>query len=136
MKSDIDELMMEDGLDALFVAGPLVHNPFMIYFTGIANVGHAYLLKPRGQPPVLFHGAMERDEAASTGLQTKNLNHYDLLKLLEEVDGDQVRLRSRLDRTSPPSVPWTRLFQRLSWLARLKTDQFSPVPGRPKMPTR
>jgi Xaa-Pro aminopeptidase len=96
MKSDIDELMMEGGLDALLVAGPLGHNPFMIYFTGIANVGHAYLLKLRGQPPVLFHGAMERDEAASTGLQTRNLNHYDLAKLLEEVDGDQVRLRTRL----------------------------------------
>jgi hypothetical protein len=34
MKSDLDRLMQEAGLDALLVTGPRAHNPSLTYFTG------------------------------------------------------------------------------------------------------
>ena len=43
MKSDIDRLMEEKDIDALFVIGPANHNSSMVYFTGIAHVSDAYL---------------------------------------------------------------------------------------------
>jgi Xaa-Pro aminopeptidase len=91
MKSDIDSLMRDADLDALLISGPGGHNPAMVYFTGIAHITHAYLLKKRDQPPILLHPSMERDEAANTGLQVKNRNEYDFLKLLKEAGGDTIR---------------------------------------------
>lgn len=41
MKNDIDALMQAQNLDALLVTGGLMHNPAMVYWTGIANVLHA-----------------------------------------------------------------------------------------------
>jgi len=96
MKSDIDRLMKDANLDALLVIGPAGHNPYMTYFTGLVHVTRGYLLKKRDHSPVLFHGSMERDEAASTGLQIKNLDDYDPLKLLEEASGDPIRASAML----------------------------------------
>ena len=96
MKSDIDRLMKDANLDGLLVIGPAGHNPYMTYFTGLVHVTRGYLLKKRDLSPVLFHGSMERDEAASTGLQIKNLDDYDPLKLLEEAGGDPIRASAML----------------------------------------
>ena len=96
MKTDIDQLMGEANLDALLVSGPAGHNPYMTYFTGLVHVTHSYLLKKRGDEPVLFHSAMERDEAASTGLGTKDLTDYDTIKILKEAGGDHIRARAML----------------------------------------
>ncbi|TET85891.1 MAG: aminopeptidase P family protein [Anaerolineales bacterium] len=96
MKSDIDRLMKDANLDGLLVIGPAGHNPYMTYFTGLVHVTRGYLLKKRDHSPVLFHGSMERDEAASTGLQIKNLDDYDPLKLLEEAGGDPIQASAML----------------------------------------
>jgi Xaa-Pro aminopeptidase len=96
MKSDIDRLMEQADLDALLVIGSSAHNPPMAYFTGRAHLTQGYLLKKRGQPAVLFHISMERDEAARTGLQTKDLAEYDMIKLLEQTGGDRNRASSLL----------------------------------------
>jgi Xaa-Pro aminopeptidase len=96
MKTDIDPLMGEANLDALLVTGPAGHNPYMAYFTGLVHVTQGYLLKKRGGEPVLFHGSMERDEAATTGLATKDLSDYDLIKILKEAGGDHIRARMML----------------------------------------
>jgi Xaa-Pro aminopeptidase len=69
MKSDIDALMESRNLDALIVFGNAEHNPPMYYFTGGGHVSNAALFKKRGEPAVLYCGAMERDEAAKSGLQ-------------------------------------------------------------------
>jgi Xaa-Pro aminopeptidase len=98
MKTDIDQLMGEADLDSLLVTGPAGHNPYMTYFTGLVHLTQGYLLKKRGGEPVLFHGSMERDEAATTGLATKDLSDYDLIKLLKEADGDHIRARMMLLR--------------------------------------
>jgi Xaa-Pro aminopeptidase len=91
MKSDIDFLMQERNLDAVLVTGPAQHNPYMVYMTGGSHLTQADLIKRRGMPPLLFFNPMERDEAAKTGLQTKNLADYRLDELLKSVDGDLLK---------------------------------------------
>jgi hypothetical protein len=54
MQQDLDRLMTDRNLDALWITGPANHNPAMVYFTGVANVTRADLIKKRNEPPVLF----------------------------------------------------------------------------------
>lgn len=88
MKSDIDRLMTESGLDALLVMGAGGHNAAMTYFTGLVHLTQAILIKKRNEEPVLLHAPIERDEAKRSGLRTKNQNDYDYLALLMEAGGD------------------------------------------------
>lgn len=90
MKSDLDQLMTKKELDALLVLGPGQHNPAMYYFTGGVHLTDGILVKPRNAEPVLFYSPMERDEAASTGLPTKNLAEYSFKELLEKTGGDHL----------------------------------------------
>ena len=83
MKKDIDRLMKDQNIDALWITGSLQNNPDMVYFTGIQHVNQADLFKLCGRDPILFHRVdMEREEAAKTGLEThsyfsnKSLNEY------------------------------------------------------------
>lgn len=70
MKSDLDALMQAKNLDALLVLGDAEHNPPMTYLVGGGHVSHAVLIKKRNEEPVLFCNAMEREEAAKSGLKT------------------------------------------------------------------
>jgi Xaa-Pro aminopeptidase len=90
MKTDLDAIMQDNNLDALLITGPGQHNPAMIYLTGGAHLTNADVIKKRGEPPVLFHASMERDEAANTGLALRSYNKYPLKALLEEAGGDRV----------------------------------------------
>jgi Xaa-Pro aminopeptidase len=94
MKTDIDSLMQAHDLDALLVTGAAQHNPDMVYFTGIVHVTHADLIKKRGEAPVLFHGSMERDEAAKSSLRTKDLGAYNYRDLLLQAGGDHACARA------------------------------------------
>jgi Xaa-Pro aminopeptidase len=89
MRTDLDALMEAHNLDALLVTGPAMHNPDMYYFTGGVHMTGGDLIKKRGGRPVLFFNPMERDEAASTGLQTRSLEDYDLRELLKAHNGDR-----------------------------------------------
>src|SRR3990172_6293931 len=88
MKSDLDTLMEFYEIDALLVTGPAQHNPAMVYLTGTVHVTKADLIKKRGQDAILFYNAMERDEAAKTGLPTRNLADYRMPQLLKENNGN------------------------------------------------
>jgi len=88
MKNDLDRLMLERDLDAILISGPAQHNPAMVYMTGGGHVSSADLIKKRGEAPILFCNPMERDEAAKSGLTTKNLAEYNFLDLLKDADGD------------------------------------------------
>ncbi len=68
MKSDLDALMKAAQLDAIVVLGNAQSNPPMYYFTGGGHISHAALFKKQGQAPVLYCNAMERAEAAKSGL--------------------------------------------------------------------
>jgi Xaa-Pro aminopeptidase len=82
--------MQDRNLDALLVIGPGQNNPAMVYLTGGAHMTDAYLIRPRGAAPVLFHRSMERDEAARSGLPTRNLDEYRLDDLRKQLDGNLV----------------------------------------------
>lgn len=88
MKNDLDVLMEAQGLDAILVTGPAQHNPAMVYLTGGGHLTGADLIQPRGGNMLLFYNPMERDEAAKTGLQTKNLAEYNLIELIKQSNGD------------------------------------------------
>jgi Xaa-Pro aminopeptidase len=71
MRSDIDTILKTQNIDALWVMGAMKHNADMVYFTGTQEVKSADLFKLVGKPPVVYHAtAMEREEAAKSGLET------------------------------------------------------------------
>ncbi len=88
MKIDLDRLMQENNIDAILVTGPAQHNPAMYYMTGGGHMTNADLIKPHGGEPVLYYNPMEREEAAASGLETKNLVDYDWKGLMKQAAGD------------------------------------------------
>ena len=90
MKTDLDRLMGERNLNALLVTGPAQYNPSMYYMTGGVHLTKADLIKGVGKEPILYYNSMERDEAAKTGLATKNLNTFNYMSLLKEANGDHI----------------------------------------------
>jgi Xaa-Pro aminopeptidase len=88
MKSDLDAIMLANNLDALLITGPAQNNPPMYYLTGGAHLTRADVIKKRGQEPILFYASMEREEAAATGLRSKNVDDYKLNDLLKLTEGD------------------------------------------------
>ncbi len=95
MKTDLNSLMQANQLDALLVTGPGQHNPAMVYLTGGGHMTSADLIKVRGRDAVLFCNPMEREEAARTGLTTKNLAEYRINELQKEANGDLVKATAR-----------------------------------------
>ena len=91
MKSDLDALMQANDLEAMLVTGPGQHNPPMVYLTGGGHLTSADLIKKRGEAAVLFCNPMERDEAARSGLKTKNLADYKYNELLKQFNGDEIK---------------------------------------------
>jgi Xaa-Pro aminopeptidase len=89
MKSDLDALMKARNLDAILVFGDAEHNPPMYYFVGGGHVSSALLIKKAGKEPVLFHGDMERDEAAKSGLKTVPFSEHSAAEFMEEANGDK-----------------------------------------------
>jgi Xaa-Pro aminopeptidase len=89
MKTDLRKLMEREDIDALWILGSATHNSAMSYFTGSVHVSGAYLFWFRDREPVLFCNAMEREEAASTGINTVVTTKYDSVKILEEAGGNQ-----------------------------------------------
>jgi len=95
MKSDLDNLMQENDLDAMLVIGSGQHNPAMVYMMGGGHIQFADLIKKREQEPVLFYEPMERDEAAKSGLQTKSIADYKFNDLLDQAGGDYLKATVR-----------------------------------------
>jgi Xaa-Pro aminopeptidase len=91
MKSDLDRLMQERNFDAILVSGNATHNPPMYYLTGGGHVSAATLIKKRGEPAVLFHQDMERDEAAKSGLKCISYSTYNYEELLKEAGNDPLK---------------------------------------------
>lgn len=92
MRSDLDRLMQEHNVDAILITGAAMHNPAMVYMTGVVHVTGGDLIKPRGKPPVLYYNGMERDEAARTGLETQPYSVFPYRELYQEAGGDPGRL--------------------------------------------
>lgn len=87
MRTDLDTLMKEQNIDALWVTGDMKHNADMVYFTGVHEVRQVDLFKIIGKPPVIYHFVdMEREEAEKSGLETHS---YDAEKPLNQYLDDQ-----------------------------------------------
>lgn len=72
MKSDLDRIMQNFDVDALWVTGNMYNNPDMVYFTGIHHANQVDLFKLRGKEPLVYHFSdMEREEAQQCGLETQ-----------------------------------------------------------------
>jgi Xaa-Pro aminopeptidase len=91
MKSDLHRIMSEKGYAALLITGPAQHNAPMVYLTGGGHMTNADLILPRGGEATLFYNPMERDEAAASGLRTRNLAEYNWKDLLAEAGGDSIQ---------------------------------------------
>jgi len=89
MKIDLDRLMEQHNLDAILVTGSGQHNPAMVYLTGGAPI-HAILTKKKGAEPLLFCNAMEREEAARTGLNIRSLANYPNKEFLAASGGNTI----------------------------------------------
>ena len=96
MKSDLDSLMKEHDMDAIFVTGSGMHNPAMVYMMGGGYITNADLIKKRGEEAVLFYEPIERDEAAKSGLKTKSLADYKHNELIDQAGGDVSKANVRL----------------------------------------
>jgi len=91
MKSDLNQILQENDLDGILVVGPAMHNPAMVYLTGGGHITNADLFVKRGQKGILFHGAMERDEAARSGLETRSYSQYPYAELLKAAGNDRFK---------------------------------------------
>ena len=97
MKQDLDRLMEERGLNAALVGGAVHGNPAMYYMTNGAGLTGGFVLKKRGEEPVLLCWPMEREEAAASGLTVVNLGRYDFVSILRET-GNQLAATVELYR--------------------------------------
>jgi len=97
VKQDLDRLMEERGLNAALVGGAVHGNPAMYYMTNGAGLTGGFVLKKRGEEPVLLCWPMEREEAAASGLTVVNLGRYDFVSILRET-GNQLAATVELYR--------------------------------------
>src|SRR3546814_37387 len=96
MKSDLDKLMEQRGLDAIMVLGDEHANAPRAYLTNGAAVTGGYVLKQRGSEPVMVVNGMEVEEAAASGLQVYSYNDFGWGELLRDSQGDQVKATGSL----------------------------------------
>jgi Xaa-Pro aminopeptidase len=103
MKSDLDRLMEARGMDALMTLPGENEDPYRTYLAnGIDFAG--LIVKKRGAPPVVVCNAMERDEAAKSGLTVYTYEDFGLTQLRAEYRGEAGRAdaewyRRILDKT-------------------------------------
>ena len=88
MKKDLEQLMKDNQADALWISGAAQQIPSMVYYTGSIHVTAADLFIIPGRTPILFHGMMEREEAAKTGFQLISYAKYPLSEYQRHAPGN------------------------------------------------
>ncbi len=91
MKTDLESILTKHQLDGLLVVGPAMHNPAMVYLTGGGHLTNADLILKRNGKGVLFHGTMERDEAAKSGFDLRPYTAYPMNDLLRQTNQDRTQ---------------------------------------------
>jgi Xaa-Pro aminopeptidase len=99
LKRDIDKLMQERGIDAAVVIGPVKGNATMYYLVNGAVISHGIVVKKRGEEPTLLCQAMEREEAAKSGLPTIVTSKYNYKQILDDAGGDRLKATVAYYRT-------------------------------------
>lgn len=95
MKSDIDRLMAERGLQAIVVTGDAEYNPPRDYLTNGAHITGGWVVKRRGEPITLIVNPMETEEAAKSGLKVLSYNELDWPQIVKEAEGDMTKASVR-----------------------------------------
>jgi Xaa-Pro aminopeptidase len=88
MKSDLDRLMAERGIDALFTLPGEHEDPYRAYLANGADFS-GMVFKKRGEPPIVIVGIMEVDEAAKSALTVYSQEEFGFSDLLREMKGDR-----------------------------------------------
>lgn len=88
MKSDLDQLMAERGLEAIVVTGEAHDNPPRYYLSGGAHVTGGYVVKKRGDAPAMVVNGMETEEAAKSGLRVISQDELGWAELMKAAQGD------------------------------------------------
>lgn len=96
MRSDIDRLMAERGLDALVIPVDENYSPFLDYLAGNLRITGGMAIKKQGEAPVMFVSPMETEEAAATGLTVYSMNDLNYTDLYKQADGDLAKLQTML----------------------------------------
>lgn len=96
MRNDLEKYMQKENIDVVWIMGPAFHNPAMAYFTGIVHVSNADLFLRRGMDPILFCDPMEREEAASTGIETIVTSKYNFMEVLKESEGNLLLAQAKV----------------------------------------
>ncbi len=84
----VDKLMKKQGLDALLLTGTTQLHPSFYYLVKGAKLEGATLVWKRGGKKLLFCADMERDNAASTGLDYLTFSQTPLVKLIQRHAGE------------------------------------------------
>jgi Xaa-Pro aminopeptidase len=87
--------MKQKGFDAIVIIGESAENYPLNYLTNHASISEGIVIKKQGEEPLLIVGAMERDEAAKSGLQVQTFNDYNLYALVQET-GSYFEARLRM----------------------------------------
>ena len=86
MKSDIDGFMNARNLDALLIAGGEGYSEVRDYMTNGADVTGGYIIKKKGDEPILIVSGMETEEAKKSGYQVYGWNELGMYDLYEKYD--------------------------------------------------
>ena len=88
--------MAQRGYAALLAMGGTAHNPPMYYLANGAKVTErSVLVKKQGQEPVLFVGAMEREEARRSGLRVVDQAGAQLHEQMKAAGGNRLQATAR-----------------------------------------
>jgi Xaa-Pro aminopeptidase len=96
MKSDLDRLMAQRGLEAIMVAGGHGYNAPRDYLTNGAHVSGGLVVKKRGEAPVMVVNAMEVEEAAKSGLTVYTWYDLGWAELVEKAEGNRGKAEAGL----------------------------------------
>jgi Xaa-Pro aminopeptidase len=88
VKTDLDRLMEARGFDAIVVMGEAKENHALAYMTNGAAITAGTVVKKQGGAPLLVCGAMEREEAAKSGLEVRTNDQFNYAALFKEAGGD------------------------------------------------
>jgi Xaa-Pro aminopeptidase len=91
MKNEIQALMREEHIKAIWITGAGAHNPFMVYMTGGGHVTNSDLFIFADKAPVLYCYPMEREEAEKAGFETHIYTEFPMKPFLEKAGGDPTK---------------------------------------------
>ena len=97
MKKDIDALMKEMKINAIYAEGHASRDSTMYYLLNGANI-FGYYIKKRGKPAYVIHSSIEREEALKTGLKLININKYNTIKIRNKYK-DKIKADALITKT-------------------------------------